>query len=517
MGRKRLRVPAGGRTAIAAAVAFSWAAGVGGCTVGPDFQAPQPPAAKTYAGPGDGAAPSDQKLAMGQAIDDRWWSRFGSKALNDLVVHAIAGSNDLAAAKARVAQVEEQVAAAEGALLPQASLGAAVGRQKYGVTMFGPLDISIPPYTYYSAGPSLSIPLDLFGGGRRAVEENKARAEYQHDEFDAAYLSLATNVAAQAFALASLREQVAAMQAIVADDKRNVALMQTAVDDGTAPRSQLLEMQGQLAQDENLLPELEKQAAASRHGLAVLVGENPAVWTPPDLVLADFVLPAEIPASLPSELVHRRPDIRAAEAQLHAASAAIGVATADLYPKLGITASFALQSLVPGNFFNTSGSAWNAAASLTQPLLDGGQLSANRRAAIDGYQAALAEYKQVVLASFGDVADRLQTVASDAGAFRAQSDGAAAALTARDLARQAYAEGYANIFDELAAERHASEAQIALARAHAQRLIDTAALFMALGGAAPSDAAPAREAAEENLASRQSRGAGDESGGKEQF
>lgn len=451
------------------------------CTVGPDFTRPDTAPPQSYAAAGDAPMPRDQHLQLGHAAAD-WWKAFGSPALDATVALALSDNNDIAAARARVEEVEEQVAAAKGALLPQASLGATVGRQKYGVTMFGPLDIKVPPYTYYSVGPSLSVPLDIFGGGRRALEENEARAEYQGYELDAARLSLIANVVAQSIALASAQAQAAIMQDVIQSDRRNVELARIAVDGGTAPRTQFLDSERQLAAAEDIQPQIEKQASMARHSLAILVGKAPADWTPPAISLDDLALPQDIPASVPSELIRRRPDIAAAEAQLHAASAAIGVATADLYPKIDLAGSFALQALTPGDLFNSSGAAWSAAASLTQPLFEGGQLRAKRNAAIDAYDASLAEYKQTILASFADVADRLQDLSQDADQFRAESDSAQSASEARDLARQGFAQGYANVFEVLAAERNASDAAIALDRARAQRLVDTAALFMALGG-----------------------------------
>jgi NodT family efflux transporter outer membrane factor (OMF) lipoprotein len=200
-------------------------------------------------------------------------------------------------------------------------------------------------------------------------------------------------------------------------------------------------------------------------------------------------LPGEIPASLPSELVHRRPDILAAEAQLHAASAAIGVATANLYPNISLGGSLTQQALTPGNFFEGA-AAWSVAANLTAPLYDGGRLRAERRAALHGYQAALADYRQVILHSFGEVADSMQALSNDEEQFNSQAVAAQTASTARDLARRSYAVGNSGILDVLDAERSTAQAQLGLSRAKAQRLIDTARLYMALGGTPVPDTAP---------------------------
>ena len=467
---------------------------LGACAVGPDFKEPDSHAPRSYTAPEDAPMPADQHLLSGRALDGNWWDQLGSPALDDLVKLALSSNQSIQAAKARVAEVDEQVAAAKGALLPQASLAAQNGRQKYGATMFGPLNINVPPYTYYSAGANLSIPLDLFGGGRRTVEENQARAEYQRDELDAAYLSLTGNIVMQALVAASGQAQVAAMNRVIASDQKIVELQRMAVDQGAAPDARLLEAENQLAMDKAQLPVIAKRITEARHALAILVGKAPADWSPPSFSLDDFTLPRDIPAALPSELVHRRPDILAAEAQLHAASAAIGIATANLYPRIDLSAAYAFQSLTPGALFNGSGAAWSLAASLIQPLYDGGQLSAQRRASIDAYRAALADYRQVLLTSFGDVADRLQALSEDGDQLGAQNAVLQSATSSLKLARTGHAEGYTNMLDLLARERLAALAEIAVTEARAQRFADTASLFLSLGGSHMAPEIAAQEA-----------------------
>jgi len=293
---------------------------------------------------------------------------------------------------------------------------------------------------------------------------------------------LTANIATQALAAAAARAQLDVLTDIIADDQRNVDLVQTALDDGLATRTQLLTAQTQLATDKTLVPQLRQEESTARHALAILVGKQPAEWAPPALTLSDFTLPAEIPASLPSELVHRRPDIQAAEAQLHAASAAIGIATANLYPNVTLAGSLTQQALTPGNLFQGAAAAWSIAANLTAPLYDAGKLRAEQRAAVDGYQASLADYRQVILRSFSEVADGMQALANDTDQFDSQAAAARTAAAARDLVRRSYAVGNSGILDVLDAERSTAQAQLGLARAQAQRLIDTARLYVALGG-----------------------------------
>jgi NodT family efflux transporter outer membrane factor (OMF) lipoprotein len=462
---------------------FSTLAGLllAGCTLGPNFKAPVPPAVANYTAKGDLALPDDQRLMVGAKIEGDWWTGFHSPALSDVIKLALANNQDVAAARARVTQVEEDVKAAEGALFPQVSLGGTVQRQKYGAALFGPLNFSIPPFTAYTIGPAVTFPLDIFGGTRRSVEEKAAYLEYQHYELDAAYRTLTAHIAAEALALAASRAQIETLNAIIADDQRNVELVQSAISAGSATRVQLLTAQTQLADDRTLMPDLRQQESTARHAMALLAGKTPAEWSPPDFALTDFILPAGVPASMPSELVHRRPDIMAAEAQLHVASAAIGVATANLYPKINLTGTITQQALTPGGLFNSAATAWSIAANITQPIFDGGRLSAERRAAVANYQATLATYRQTILVAFGEVADRLQAVANGADRVQAQATAAETAGQSLDLARRSYQAGNSGILDVIDAERRYAQAQLALTRAKAQRLLDTAQLYLALG------------------------------------
>ncbi len=454
------------------------------CTVGPSFKPPNEPAGQEYSAPGDAPPPSDQRIILGAPPEGNWWERFHSAALDDLIRTALAGNQDIAAARSRVAQAHEDVNAARAALLPSLTFGTTVGRQKYGKSLFGPLDFTIPPFTYYTVGPGASVPLDLFGGDKRVLEEKSAYEDYRRDELEAASLSLTVNIAVEALTLAAARAEIGVAQDIIADDQRNVDLVQTALDAGLATRTQLLSAQTQLATDKTLLPGLRQEESTARHALAILVGQQPSRWTPPELSLSDFILPSEIPATLPSELAHRRPDILAAEAQLHAASAAIGVATANLYPNIALAGTLTQQALTPGGLFEGAAAAWSIAANLTAPLYDGGRLRAERRAAVEGYQAALAGYKQVILRSFAEVADGMQALSNDEEQYNSQLVAAQTAAQARDLARRSYTVGNSGILDVIDAERATAQAQLGLSRARAQRLIDTARLYVTLGGGA---------------------------------
>jgi NodT family efflux transporter outer membrane factor (OMF) lipoprotein len=460
------------------------------CTVGPDFVRPEAQTGPAYTSSDDAALSGDQHLALGKDVAQDWWKQLQSPALNSLVDTALTDNHKVAAARARLAQAQEATAAAQGALLPRISLAGQTGEQNYIVGQRTPLNVTLPAFNYYAVSPTGTYPLDLFGGGKRAAEQAAALAEYQDYELRAAMLSLAGTVATEALRNASARAQIANIQGVVADDQRNVDLVQGAIDAGSATRTQLLSVQSQLASDRTLLPDFQQQEAISRHALAILIGKAPGGWTSPKFALADFSLPAEIPASLPSELIHQRPDILAAESQLRAASAAIGVATARLYPQITLSADTVLQALSPEALFTGPTNSWAIAAGLVQPIFDGGVLRAGQRGAVDGYRAALADYQDIVLNAFREIADDLQALVNDGARVAAEKDAAQTAASALDLARRSFEAGNSGVLDVIDAERRSAEAQLGLSRANAQRLMDTVQLYVAVGGVPMPEAKP---------------------------
>ncbi len=248
------------------------------------------------------------------------------------------------------------------------------------------------------------------------------------------------------------------------------------------PGSNVSLIENQLAEDQTLLPPLVQQRDAARHALSVLAGKGPADWIAPDFDLADFKLPSNLPVTLPSELAHDRPDIRSAESELHAASAEIGVATANLYPHLTLSASVTEAAAGPGSLFQAGSTLWSIAAGLAGPIFHGGSLEAERQAAIDGYKAALADYRQVVIESLGQVADVLQAIDHDAEAFAAQDRALAAAETSLRLSRDGYRHGETGVLQVLDAERAYQRALLGHIKAETARYLDTTQLSVALGG-----------------------------------
>ncbi len=332
---------------------------VAGCAVGPDFMSPEPPSVARYTSPGEATALHEggeptvptQAIALGARVTAEWWTLFRSAKLDALVKQAIVGSHTLESAKARLAQAREAIAAASSALYPQVGFNAGDTQEKQTAASFGlgPNVAPLPPtFNFFQVGPTASYTLDLFGGTRRHIEQESALADYQRDELNAAYLSLTGNTVTLAIQGAAVRAQLKAVQDIIDIDQQNVELVRKERLAGAVPDSDVIVAESQLATDETLLPGLDQQSSVAKHALAVLVGRAPGEWSPPEFDLTALTLPRQLPVSLPSELVHQRPDIQAAEAQLHAASAQIGIATAQLYPSITLSAGISGSSLDGG-------------------------------------------------------------------------------------------------------------------------------------------------------------------------
>ena len=466
------------------------------CTVGPNFKPPQTPAPRSYAAAGErdleagGISEAGQRVSLGKQPAGPWWNAFKSAELDRTIALALAGNRNLESARANLAAAEEAVAAAAGGELPQASAAASAAREKLNAQSFG-LKQPIPRFNLYSIGPAVSFDLDLFGGTRRLVEEKAALAEVADDRLAAARLALAGNVATQAFAVATARAEIATVRQILKDDAENLKLVRGAFSAGAVTQVDVLSAESQLANDRTLLPPLDQRLAVARHALSILVGQAPADWAPPAFDFERIALPQDLPLSLPSALAHDRPDIRAAEAELHAATAEIGVATARLYPDVNLTASLGQTANVFGHLFDGANTVWSLATGLTAPIFTGGTLEAEKRGAEDKREAAYAAYQEVVLQSFGQVADRLEALAHDGVLLEENERAADIAAASLKLTRVSYNAGNTGILQVLDAERASNEARLGTVRARAELYRDTAELFLALGGTVPAPTTPA--------------------------
>lgn len=464
-----------------------------GCTVGPNFRAPDSPSVSRYTSPGEAETPRHdaekgapaQTIAIGRKVSADWWTLFKSRDMNSVVEQAIAGSPTLDSAEAKLAQARQAIVVAKSALYPQIGLSASDTQEKASTNTLGlpPDAFALPPnFNLLQVGPMASFTPDLFGGTHRRIEQQVALADYQEEEIGAAYLALTGNTVSQAVQAAAARAQLKAIRDILDIDRQNVELVRKERDTGTVPDSDVVVAESQLAQDETLSPGIEQQLSVANHALAVLTGRAPGNWAPPPFDLAGLRLPHRLPVSIPSELVHQRPDIRAAEAQLHAASAQIGVATAQLYPSITLSASVTPTSLNGSNLFDPSGLVWSIAAGVAQPVFDGGMREAERRAALAAFKASAADYKQTVLRAFEQVADLLQALAHDESLLAAQNHALASASEAVRLQRINYSNGGTGILNLLDAQRQYQQAELGYIRAEAQRYQDTIQLLVAMGG-----------------------------------
>lgn len=449
------------------------------CAVGSDYHRPAPPAVSRYTNSdmtstltsGDATT---QNLKIGETVSNQWWTLFHSPQMNAVMTEALANNQTLTAAKATLAKAQAALRQAQGAYFPQIDANGRFQRDRAGNSQ--------PPSNLYSVGATASYAPDVFGGTRRSVERQRALAENQRYQLAAAYLTLTGNVVSQCIELASLKAQLAAISDIVAQDEKNRDLVQQKLNAGKAARLDLLTAESQLANDRTQLAPLRQRVSVARHALTVLVGKFPGEWTPPDFDITKLTLPADLPVSLPSELVHQRPDILAAEAQLHADSAAVGIATADMFPQITLSATGAYQSNSTNQIFTPANLFWNLAAGITAPIFHGGALKAQQTQAREAFKASAALYQQTVLEAFGQVADTLRALQHDGELLGAQKLALDTAEAALKLQRISYDAGKSDLLKLLDAERSYQQARLGYVRADSQRYQDSAQLFLAMGG-----------------------------------
>lgn len=458
------------------------------CAVGPDFKSPAAPADAGYTPEKladttatDVAGGGAQHFNSGEDIPGEWWSLFHSPALDALVKEALAHNPDLTAAQASLREAHENTLATEGNFFPTIGAQYTHTREKFSGAAFG--QPNNHGFLSLNTGEvTVGYAPDVFGGTRRQVEASQAAEAYQEFQLEAAYLTLTSNVVAAAVQEASLRAQIAATQDIVKAESDQLDLLNHQFQLGAVARSAVLQQTATLAQEKATLPPLQKQLAQQRDRIAALAGRFPN--HPPDETfdLATLTLPQALPVSLPSRLVEQRPDVRAAEATLHQASAEIGVATANMLPQFNLTGDIGTEATTIGSMFAAGTGIWSIAAGVTQPLFHGGTLLHEKRAAEAAYDAAAAQYRSTVLSSFQNVADTLRALQSDADALQADTAAERSANESLSLARDQYRLGAVSLIELLNAETTYEQARIALVQAQAARYADTAALFEALGG-----------------------------------
>jgi len=457
-----------------------------GCAVGPDFVRPLPPTEDRYTSEPQAAQTlvangQVQRFKSDTAVAADWWRLFKSAQLDAVVQQAIAHNPTLEASEATLRQSQDNLRAGYGVFFPQVEAGVNGARERSAPIAQGE-QLPGTVFNYVSASGSISYVLDVFGGERRTVEALRAQSDYQRFAGKAAYLTLSANVVNTCIARAAYAAQIRATEQLIAMEVAQLAATEAQVNAGTAAYSSVLSMRSLIAANRATLAPLKQKLDQAEHLLAMLEGATPATAALPDIDLDGLVLPQDLPVSLPSDLVRQRPDILQAEAQLHAASANIGVATAAMFPSISLNGTFGVAGSSFGNLSPETGKFWSVGPSLSIPLFRGGSLWYGRKAAIDAFDQSQANYRQTVLSAFQQVADALKALEHDAEGLQAQADARAAAAEGLRLLQANYKAGMAAYLDVLTADVQFHQADIAYLQAVAQRHQDTVALFVALGG-----------------------------------
>lgn len=470
-----------------------------GCAVGPNFHRPMAPNIKHYAEhplpKSTVATPTlggrAQYFKLNQKISAQWWTVFQSKALDQLIRDALEANPDMRAAATSLQMAHERTNITRSAFLPLLNGNVVPTRQQTAGTLASNLSSNAYLYTLTTASLSVSYLPDVFGATRRQLESTKAIEEAAIYQYEAVYLTLSSNVVLNAIAEASLREQIRTTKKIIQilGKENNVLTQEQRL--GDVGMAAIAEQKLLLAQAETLLPTLRLRLAQSRHLMASLLGRYSSEDLKTKFTLQDFVLPQELPVSLPSQLIDNRPDIRAAEAMMHAASARVGVAIANRLPSFPITANGGYMPVTESlnsipSFLSPLPLGptmfWGLGANLFGTIFDAGSLYFQKRAAVAAYDQSVAQYKRVVLNAFESVADSLKALEMDAIALKHTKEQVdAAKLVFQSVMRKRHL-GSVSYLELLIAQKVYADALLSLTQSQAARFSDTVALFQALGG-----------------------------------
>ncbi len=462
-----------------------------GCAVGPDFKKPDAPAVDDYTSHPVSSTTATSGIAGGEAqrfikgsdIAADWWTLFHSKALDQLIEQSIAGNPDLQAAQAALSAARENVLAQRGAYYPTVTAGVSASRQQDPPGALAPVPSNNAfLYNLFTPQVSVSYVPDVFGLNRRTVESLQAQEQGVRFQMIATYTTLTANVVVAAIQKGALQMQIDATRQLIDFNANMVEILRYQVAKGYASGVDLAAQESQLAQVSATLPPLLKQSAQLDHLLAILAGRFPSQAPAETFELSSLQLPQDIPVSLPAQLVAQRPDVLQAEANLHAASAQVGIAAANRLPNIELTADAGSTALAIGQVFESGTGFWSLGAALTAPIFDGGALLHQERAAKAAYVQAADQYRSTVLTAVQNVADTLTALEQDAEGLKTAAAAADAAKVTLELSQRQWRDGYANYLVLLNAEQGYQQARINLVQAQADRYADTAALFQALGG-----------------------------------
>jgi len=459
-----------------------------GCTVGPDFTSPLAPAVNGYTAgrlqatdAADGAGGPAQRFINGADVSGVWWRVFRSKQIEAFVREAIDNHPDLAAAQAALRQAREVAAADTSALLPSVTGDSSVTRNQVPAAqsgLAGPASL----YTLYNTSVPVSFTPDIFGGKRRGIEADLANADYQRFQLEATYLTLTANVVSTAISDASYAAQIRVTQEQIDGQRELVSLLEKQFALGAVSTTDVLTQKAQLAQTVATLPPLQKSRAQNRNQLMAYLGRVPSQDRGEMVRLDELRLPRDLPVSVASLLVQQRPDIRAAESQLHQASANVGVATANMLPNVTLSASGGSSALALSALYGPQTAAWSVAASVTGPIFDAGSLFHTKESKIAALEQSTAQYRSTVITAFQNVADSLRAIQSDAALLKAQVDAENTADASLKMSQAQFKAGSTTFLSVINAEQTLLTARTNRVKAQASRYADTVALYQSLGG-----------------------------------
>jgi NodT family efflux transporter outer membrane factor (OMF) lipoprotein len=460
-----------------------------GCAVGPDFHRPAPPTVSGYTreslSPQTASAEvpggEAQRFQPDQDVVEQWWTLFQSPALNAVVDKALRANPTIVSAHAALRQARALVDAQRGFFYPTVQGSFTGSRQQTSGTLSPVLNSPTTTFNLYTAQVTVGYSFDVWGGNRRQVESLQAQAEAQHFLLQATYVTLTANVVAAAVQEASLRAQLAAIRDIIAISTRALALLRKQFELGYVAGLDVAAQEAALAQVQQQLPPLQKQLEQNRDLLAALAGRFPSDDLDERFELAALRLPQELPVSLPARLVEQRPDVRVAEATLHAAGAQIGVAIANRLPQFTISATYGGSATDFAQMFAHNNPYWMVGGTALQMLFDGNTLWHRQRAAAAAFEQAAAQYRSTVLTAVQNVADSLYALQADAESLTAAVAAERAAKRTLDLTLKQQL-GAANYLALLSAQQAYQQTVITRVQAQANRFADTGALFLALGG-----------------------------------
>ena len=447
------------------------AAVLAGCAAGPDFKHPELPAGADYA---------DAALPRGEPALAEWWTQFQSPDIDALVREALASSPNVAAAGAALRASEASLRSGSGVFWPRLDLAASATRNRISPFRLGAAGSAVM-FNLVTLEAAVSYTIDVFGGNRRAVEKLSAGVDYERALEQATLLTLTGNVVNAAIASGAYRAEIESLERLLALQQREAALVEVQWNAGTAPYSAVVSAREQVAATQAALPALRQRLAAANDLLATLSGSTPAQWkaVPPDF--ERIALPAPIPLSLPSDLARQRPDIVAAEANLHAASAQVGIATAALFPTITLSANGGGMAPDLSSAGENSARFGSAGGTIDIPVFSGFSGIEEREAARELYEQAYAQYRQTVVNAFGQVADALHAIDNDAQLERAQREAHELAVRQHELAQANGAAGLASEQQVNLVAQAVEASRLNLIQARAQHLQDSAALYLALG------------------------------------